>query len=75
MEDHASLLTEARVVDLDPVEIARQLTMRESTLFSAITAEELWYKGAGHSERAPNVVALIDHLNQVALVHSFYHQW
>eukprot|EP00026_Physarum_polycephalum_P003905 Phypoly_transcript_03922.p1 GENE.Phypoly_transcript_03922~~Phypoly_transcript_03922.p1 ORF type:complete len:658 (+),score=80.30 Phypoly_transcript_03922:101-2074(+) len=56
-------------LDLHPVEIARQLTLIEFSIFEKITPQELshqaWNK-KNAKELAPNVTALIDRCNEVA---------
>ena len=52
----------SRLQDIDPHEVARQLTLLESAIFGRICHRELldlaWFR---HQERAPNIMALIHH--------------
>ena len=57
-----------RILDIHPTELARQLTLMESTIFSAIAPSEClnqgWTKPTKHAT-SPNIVAMIDHFNTV----------
>lgn len=55
-------------MDLDPTEVARQLTLIDSNLYRAIKPQEClgqpWNK-PGASQRAPNITSMISRFNQV----------
>ncbi len=59
-----------KFLDLNPTELARQLTLLESRLYGKIRLEEClnkaWQKRAGDLEPAPNIRAMIRHSNQLA---------
>lgn len=61
-----------KLVDINPIEIARQLTLIEFQLYNKIRLDEClnkaWQKkaDAGAREHAPNIRALIHHSNQLA---------
>lgn len=54
---------------VEPLEIARQLTLMEYNLYKKIAPKELlslsWQK-EGKEEKSPNLLNLISHFNQVA---------
>jgi son of sevenless-like protein len=57
-----------RLTDIDPLELARQLTIMDASLFGKITAQEClgkaWPKEYGSN--APNISAMIDMSNAVS---------
>jgi len=54
------------ILDISPLELARQLTLIESKIFSQITPSELFRKAWAKPKASPNVMALIDRFNQVS---------
>src|SRR5690348_1364333 len=58
------------LLDLDPTEVARQLTLIESGLYRRINPQEClgqaWTKTATRTEKAPNIMAMIARFNQVS---------
>ena len=59
-----------KLLDLDPLEIARQLTLKDCALFGKITVQEClgkaWPKQFGSD--APNISTMIDLSNAVGLL-------
>lgn len=58
------------LLDLDPTEVARQLTLVEYGLYKNIMPQEClgqaWTKTATRTEKAPNIMAMIARFNQVS---------
>ncbi|KAJ3248474.1 hypothetical protein HDU77_008106 [Chytriomyces hyalinus] len=61
-------LKRLKFLDLDPLEIARQLTLMESSVFNRIQPVECLKKAWSEKESnlSPNVKAMIQHSNQIA---------
>ena len=61
-------LSSFRLLDIDPLEIARQLTIMDFELFKKIKPHELLEKSQGKKsiDTAPNVKAMINFTNQVS---------
>lgn len=54
---------------MDPLILARQLTLIESKLFCAITKEELLHKNWNQDDKqtlAPNIINVTNHFNKVS---------
>jgi hypothetical protein len=58
------------LLDLDPTEVARQLTLIEHALYKSIKPQEClgqaWTKKATRDEKAPNIMAMIQRFNTVS---------
>jgi hypothetical protein len=58
------------MMDIDPVEIARQLTLIEYGLYKKIMPQEClgqaWTKAATRNEKAPHIMAMISRFNHVS---------
>jgi len=65
-----NMSTPLSLLDIDPTEIARQLTLIEFGLYRSIMPQEClgqaWTKTATRHEKAPNIMAMIARFNQVS---------
>jgi len=66
----SNISTPLCLLDLDPTEVARQLTIVEYGLYRSIMPQEClgqaWTKTATRTEKAPNIMAMIARFNQVS---------